>query len=114
MKHPAPQLALSLKVFGNDLYTLGLEDIPLLNGDMDNFNIIGFLHQWSKGRHRTIKQDMILIEASHSVPTLLGLPLKLNLNGTASIAVKLKANLKTKNLIMGPRSLTGKFQISAG
>ena len=76
MKHLSPQFLLSLKVFGNEIQVFTLDDLPFLNGRMENMNIIKELYELTKGKQRTFKRNIIMLEVSHSVPTILGLPLK--------------------------------------
>lgn len=106
MKLSSPQALLSLKVFGNEIQMFTLEDIPFLNGKLDNLNIIKELYDLTKGKQRTFKRNIIILEVSHSVPTILGLPLKIGVNSSAVITTDVKGRVVTNNLLFGPKSVT--------
>ena len=49
MKVTSPQAHVSLKMFGNEIQVFTLDDIPFLNGKMDDVNIIRDLYEMTKG-----------------------------------------------------------------
>ncbi|XP_065667671.1 uncharacterized protein LOC101240168 isoform X3 [Hydra vulgaris] len=106
MRKPVPHTSIDLKIFNNDIHTFGNEDIPFLNGQWDDLNIIKEMYELTKGKQSTFKQNMILLEASHSVPTILGLPLKIGVNGSSIVSFDLKAKLSTQNILFGTKSAT--------
>ena len=53
-----------------------------------------------------LKHNMLVMEISHVVPTMLGMPMKIALNGSAVITVDMNGKVDTKNLIFGPKTVT--------
>lgn len=51
MKVTSPQALVSLKMFGNEIQVFTLDDIPFLNGKMDDVNIIRDLYEMTKGNN---------------------------------------------------------------
>ncbi len=111
MKEPSPQVALSLKIFGNEVRLFSLKDIPLLNGDMDNFNMVHALYSLTKGKSKTLRRSIIFLEGRYVVPTIIGLPLSFAMNGSAVVSLNLEGQVGAKNLIFGPKLLTLKGSI---
>ena len=105
MKSPSPQALVSLKVFGNEIQVFTLQDLPFLNGDMDDVNIVQYMYELTKGKRKVFKHNMVVVEVSHTVPTALGMPLKIAINGSAVVTVDFNGKLKMKNLLMGPKSV---------
>ncbi|XP_066921867.1 uncharacterized protein [Clytia hemisphaerica] len=106
MKQSSPQALVSFKMFGNEIQALTLDDLPFLNGKMDNVNIIHDLYEMTKGKRKVLKHNMLVMEISHMVPTMLGMPMKIALNGSAVITVDMNGKVDTKNLIFGPKAVT--------
>ena len=104
MKKPEPHASVNIKIFGNDIHTLNNDDMPFLNGQLDKLDIIKELYELTKGKQNTFKQNMILLEASHSVPTILGLPLKIGINGSSVVTLDLRVKVSTKNILFGVKS----------
>ena len=106
MKASTPQALISLKMFGNEVQVFTLEDLPFLNGELDNVNIIHDLYELTKGKRKVVKHNMLVMEVSHTVPTILGMPMKIALNGSAVVTVDMNGKVDTKNLIFGPKTVT--------
>ena len=100
-----PQALVSLKVFGNEIKVFNLEDIPLLNGNMDHMNIVKYLYELRKGKRETTKHNMVVMEVSHTVPTAIGMPMKIAINGSAVVTVDMNGKVDAMNLIIGPKSV---------
>lgn len=106
MKASTPQALISLKMFGNEIQVLSLDDLPFLNGKMDDINIIHDLYELTRGKRKVLKHNMVVMEVSHTVPTLLGMPMKIDLNGSAVVTIDMNGKVDTKNLIFGPKTVT--------
>ena len=50
----------------------------------------------------------VLLEVSHSVPTVVGLPLKVAVNVSAVVTMDVEGKIETKNLLLGPKSVAMK------
>lgn len=114
VKTPSPQALVSLKIFGNEVGLLNLNDLPFLNGELDDVNVIQHLYMLTKGKRKVFKQNMVVMEVTHTVPTILGIPLKIAINGSAVVTTDINGKVKIdmKKLLMGPKSalLTGSVQ----
>lgn len=106
MKWLEPQAKISLKVFGNEIQVLSLDDLPFLKGEFGDRNIIRDLYELSKGKQQTYKKNLILLEVSHAVPTIIGLPVKVAVNVSATVTVDLNGKVTTKNILIGPKAVT--------
>ena len=103
MKESVPGLDLSIKVFGNEVRLLKLEDIPMLNGELDNVNVLKLLYSLTKGKSASLQRSALFLEGSYVVPTVLGMPLAFEMNGSAAFSLHLNGKAKVSNLIMGPK-----------
>ena len=106
MKENIPDMDLSVKVFGNEIKLLKLKDIPFLNGDMDNFNFLETLYSLTKGKSASLQRNVLFLEGKYSVPTVIGLPLAFEINGSAAISLNLDGKVTVKNLVFGPKMAT--------
>ena len=52
-----------------------------------------------------MKNNLLLMEISHVVPTILGVPMKIALNGSAVVTVDMNAKVEAKNLIFGTKTV---------
>ena len=111
MKESIPDMDLSIKVFGNEIKLLKLKDIPVLNGYLDKFNILKSLYTLTKGKSASLQRNALFLEGNYIVPTIAGLPLAFEMNGSAAFSLHLDGKIKAKNLILGPKMV--KLQGSA-
>ena len=51
------------------------------------------------------------MEGSYVVPTIVGLPLSFEVNGSAVVSLHLQGKVSAKNLLFGPKSLTLKGSV---
>ena len=112
-----PKADVSIRVFGNEIRLLKrldvplLKDIPVVDGDVDDFNIVKALYSLTKGRSMTLRRSLLFLEGSYVVPTILGLPLSFQMNGSAVVSLNLEGKIKAKNLLVGPKIVTLKGAI---
>ena len=98
-----PTGALSLKVFGHELQFLSFEDIDWLQGEADSINVIDTLINIARGGKITYTKSFLLLEADHVIPTGLGIPLKLAVNGSGVSSVTLKGKFDIRNMFWGKK-----------
>lgn len=107
-----PKADISILVFGNEIRLLKrsdvplLKDIPVVDGDADDFNIVKALYSLTKGQSMTLRRSLLFLEGSYVVPTILGLPLSFQMNGSAVVSLNLEGKIKAKNLLFGPKTVT--------
>lgn len=105
MKGSVPDMALSIKIFGNEIKILKLEDIPLFNGDLDEFNLLKTLYSLTKGKSASFQRSTLFLEGNYIVPTVVGLPLAFEINGSAAFSLQLNGKAKVSNLIFGLKNV---------
>lgn len=93
----SPTAALSLRLFGMDVDMWTLKEMGWLNEDLDIplFEVFEKLRELSRGINKTFTKSVLFLEDNFVVPTCLGVPLNVSVNGTAvgSLHVDGKADL---------------------
>ena len=98
-----PTGSLSLKLFGNELQFANFEDVEWLQSEADTINVIDSLISLARGGKVTYTTSFALLEADHEIPTALGFPLKLAVNGSGVSSVTLKGKLDIRNMFWGKK-----------
>ena len=99
-----PSGSVSVKMFGNELRLASFDDISWLNDEIDKVNVIDFLLMLAKGGKKTFSKSMMFLDAQTTVPTILGLPLKLRAKGTTVASVELAGKFDIRNMFWGKMS----------
>ncbi|KAL9951489.1 hypothetical protein ACROYT_G044158 [Oculina patagonica] len=100
--HPAG--AVSVKMFGNEMRLASFDDISWLNDEVDKVNMIDILIALAKGGKKSYSKSMMFLDAETTVPTILGLPLKLSAKGTTVASVELAGKFDIRNMFWGKMS----------
>ncbi|XP_012280436.1 uncharacterized protein LOC105699757 [Orussus abietinus] len=108
-----PRIGFGFKIFGNELkYTM-------LNGDAEIRSALTSLNPWEKvkqilsGKEIHYENTAMFMDTSYVVPTTVGLPIRLDLGGSAACNFKLSGLLDSKNLINnGEMELAGNIMPS--
>lgn len=91
-----PNVLMSFKAFGNEFAYFGLDDLMgLLGMKRDLMDVL--TRQISKQNIETTK-SFVFLDSSIKVPTILGLPLELSVNGTASVGLTAHTNIDLKDV----------------
>lgn len=77
------------------------DDISWLNDEVDKINMIDFMIALAKGGKKSFSKSMIFLDAETTVPTILGLPLKLSAKGTTVASVELAGKFDIRNMFWG-------------
>ncbi|PFX28884.1 Apolipophorin [Stylophora pistillata] len=96
-----PSGAVSVKMFGNELRLLSFDDISWLNDEVDKINVIDILIALAKGGKKSFSKSMMFLDAKTTVPTILGLPLKMSAKGTTVASVELAGKFDIRNMFWG-------------
>lgn len=109
-----PKVLMSLKAFGNEFAYFGLNDLMGLFGEpVTKRNLMDMLtKQFNRQRIDTTK-SFVFLDSSVKVPTLLGLPLELSVNGTASLGLTAHTNVDLKDFRAMKVVVEGKIYPSA-
>ena len=92
---------LYFKIFGNEL---GYMDLMNLRGG-SNFNILEILIKLAQNHEVEFKKSVQFLDTSMTIPTITGLPLKLSINGTATINIGLNGRMDVRRAHPSPRSV---------
>jgi hypothetical protein len=104
-KPAAPSGFMTLKIMGQEVRIMSYDDVFSMVEQIDNMNVIQLLLNWAKGGQKTFSKSMMFLDMTHTVPTGLGLPLKLKLSGSTVGTVDLSGKFDIRSLFWGPAGL---------
>ena len=93
-----------MKVFGNEMRLASFDDISWLNDEVDNINMVDILLKLAQGGKKTFTKSLMFLDAETTVPTILGLPLKLSAKGTTVASLELSGKFDIRNMFWGKMS----------
>ena len=102
-----PRISLGYRVFGNEL------KFTMLDGDQEIKNAVATLNPWTKvkqilsGKEIHYENTAMLLDSSYVIPTTSGLPIRLDLAGSAACNFKLSGLLDSKRLSSGEFEVIG-------
>lgn len=91
--------ALNIKIFGHQIAYMDLWKSEL---SQNGFNFLQFLQSLRDSHAFEWHKSFMFLDTEYTLPTISGLPLKLNLNGTASISLKMSGKLDMLKLMQWP------------
>lgn len=107
-----PSGFLSMKLFGNELDLFTLKDLEWLEeDDIPLADLIELLRTLSRGVDRTFTKSFLFLEETYVVPTCLGIPLNLSINGTSVTSVHVQGKAELLNLFWGKKKAVVKGTI---
>ncbi|XP_070564132.1 uncharacterized protein [Ptychodera flava] len=111
----SPKGSMYMKMFGNELSSVDFQKIDWLKPEKESVNLLEMLIKLSKEQTKEFTKNMILMESSFDTPTIIGLPLNLAVNSTASMNLKVSGKADLRKVMVSPRSLniTGAIRPSA-
>ena len=93
-----------MKIFGNELGYYDVHDFDLKN-QKDSFNFLELLIKLATDHKVDFSKSATFLDTSVSIPTMVGLPLKLSVQGTASVDVHIAGHADLRKVAARPRSL---------
>jgi len=93
-----------LKMFGSELGYANF-DLESLLKKKDGINVLEMLKSIAKNHEQEYTQNFQLLDLTYTVPTVLGLPLKLDLNAHGTMHLKMGGKLDIVKLMQPPRNL---------
>ncbi|GAB6026545.1 hypothetical protein CHUAL_012965 [Chamberlinius hualienensis] len=99
-----PSGSLSLKVFGNELKYFHFHKLEELYDRNNPYHLQEIFNKLAKHKEADLTRNWLFLDGIYSVPTLAGVPLRLDVNGTASIGLKLKSHFDVRQFLLRPRS----------
>ena len=93
-----------IRIFGNEIRYDDFHgfDIDTIK---EKFNYLQWLIELAKEHEIDATKSIQFLDSSLVVPTVVGLPLKLSVDGTAVMGVKIRGKLYLRNIGAAPRSL---------
>ena len=82
------------KIFGNELGFVTSEDLKVKGTK----TFLDILIELAEGKTMDFSKSMILLDTSLIMPTMVGLPMNLTINATASVNVKVGGKLDIRTL----------------
>ena len=82
-----PKGSAFLRVFGNELRYMEFEGLSSQSLS-DRFNVLDMMLKLAQGDKIDLTKSFMLLDSTVSIPTMLGVPLKLSINGTASVSLQ--------------------------
>jgi len=97
-----PSGAVSVKLFGNEIRVASFDDISWLQSEADNINMVDLLIKLSRGGKKTFTKSLMFLDVETTVPTMVGLPLKLDAKGTSVVTIEMNGKFDIRNMFWGP------------
>jgi len=97
-----PAGSLSVKLFGNEMRLASFDDINWIQTEADNVNMVDYLIKLARGGKKTYSKSFMFLDADTTVPTILGLPLRLEAKGTTVASLELNGKFDIRNMFWGP------------
>ncbi|XP_071953839.1 apolipophorins-like [Antedon mediterranea] len=103
------------KIFGNELGFADLAKLKDFNLQNPSTAMLQFVMELAKEKVMEYSKNMMLLEITTFVPSCAGVPIKISVNGSASVQLKTSGKMDVRQLMVAPRSLdiTGKIEPSA-
>ena len=96
-----PALSYYLRVFGNEIRTGELFNLDV-DAIKNRFNFLDWLIQLAKDHQVDITRNFQFIDNSITIPTGLGLPLKLSVEGTATVSLSANGKIDIRQMFSSP------------
>lgn len=93
-----------LKMFGSELHYLNF-DLDSLLSRKDNINVLEFLKSIANRREAEYTENFQVFDLAYTIPTGLGLPLKLDLHAHGSFHLKAGGKIDLMKFMKPPRSM---------
>lgn len=93
-----PRLSFSYKVFGNELKFVMVKDKEEIHRTLLSFNPWAKIKQLLSGQEIHYERTAMFLDSSYVVPTSTGLPIRLDLSGSAACNLRLSGLLESARL----------------
>lgn len=96
-----------LKIFGNEMWYSNLD---FLRSQRESFDLNNFLRELAREQDVEFSKSFMFLDATYTIPTGNGFPLRLAINGTASVGLKVGGKFDVRSLKQV--DIRGRFQPS--
>lgn len=93
-----PSASVYTRVFGNELYYTQLHGLKEVIHTIRDASSLSVVKKMMQERDIDFTKSLVLIDGSYVIPTCIGLPLNLALNGSATVSLKLHGYANMKDL----------------
>lgn len=108
-----PSSHLYAKIFGNEIYYADFEDLQsITTGSINGASILDALIKILREQDVDYVKSFAFIDSSYKIPTLLGFPLELYVNGTGTVGLTIKGKMDLKDLWAHKLVVEGKISPS--
>ena len=90
-----------MRVFGNEIRYGDFHDWDP-STMKDKFNFLDFMIDLANDHNIDVTKSLMFLDASIAIPTVVGLPLTLSVDGTSSTSVKVKGKMDIRQLFTRP------------
>ena len=98
-----PKAAMYLKIFGNELQYWDLTSMNSM--EKDDINILDLLIKLAQEHEVEWSRSAMFLDSELSIPTALGMPLRLTVKGSATVDVKIGGKFDVRQLAVYPNSM---------
>lgn len=93
-----PSASMYTRVFGNELYYTQLHELKEMINTIRDVSSFSIVKKLTQERDIDFTKSLVLIDGSYIIPTCVGFPLNLALNGSATVGLKLNGYANVKDL----------------
>lgn len=83
-----PEVSMYLRNFGNEWLWMNSRDIKNIYNIQETFSLVELMNKLSKKSEIDLSHSIMLLDTTVTCPTLSGIPVKIDVNGTATVVVK--------------------------
>lgn len=98
------QASYYMRIFGNEIRYGDFHDWDP-STMKDKFNFLNFLIDLASEHNIDVTKSLMFLDASIAIPTSVGLPLTLSVDGTSSTSLKVKGKADIRQLFANPSNL---------
>ncbi|XP_023229314.1 uncharacterized protein LOC111629660 [Centruroides sculpturatus] len=102
-----PYASMYLKIFGNEMWYSNLD---YLRSQRETFDLNNFLRELAREQDVEFSKSFMFLDATYTIPTGNGFPLRLAINGTATVGLKVGGKFDVRSLKQV--DIRGRFQPS--
>ncbi len=102
METESPKGSAFMRIFGNELGYMNIDETTVQQAK-DKFNILDLLLKLAQGQKIDLTKSVMFLDSTMTIPTIIGVPLKLSINGTTSVSIQGAGKLDMRH---APRSFS--------
>ncbi|KAK4871612.1 hypothetical protein RN001_015736 [Aquatica leii] len=101
------------KIFGNEIFYTQFKDFEaFIDRPLSSRSILDYVMKFFRQQDVDYTKAFLFLDTSYRIPTLLGFPLELTVNGTATIGLTVTGKVDLKNMWMHKMGIEGRIYAS--